>query len=138
MSDFQLVGEMHKKFGFNVSDSSSKLPTTEMLVFRLRFLHEELGELIKAIGDRDTVEIADALADIVYVAYGTAHYCKLPMDEIFAEVHRSNMQKELATKEHPSKRGQGDNDLVKPLWWTKPDISGVIAKHNEGTDDKTV
>lgn len=135
-ADFDVVGECHQKFGFTVSDNSSTLPSTEMLLFRLRFLHEELGELIKAIGDRDAVEIADALGDIVYVAHGTAHYCNLPFKEIFTEIHRSNMQKERATKDIPSKRGRGDNDLVKPIWWTKPDIAGVIAKHQpEGVDD---
>jgi NTP pyrophosphatase (non-canonical NTP hydrolase) len=131
MTNFETVGECHKKFGFNVSDSTSDLPSTEMLLFRLRFLHEEMGELIKGIEQRDVVEINDALADIVYVALGTAHYCNSPFDEIFAEVHRSNMQKEKATRENPSKRGLGNNDLIKPIWWTKPDIAGIIAK-NQG------
>jgi predicted HAD superfamily Cof-like phosphohydrolase len=132
-TDFEKVGECHAKFKFPVSNNTSDLPSTEMLLFRLRFLHEELGELIKAIGDRDVVEIADALGDIIYVSHGTAHYCNLPMQEIFDEIHRSNMQKELATTENPSKRGRGNHDLIKPVFWTKPDIAGVIAKNQEPT-----
>jgi len=135
MTNFEKVGELHEKFSFHVSDNSGNLPSTEVLLFRLRFLHEELGELIKAISDRDTVEIADALVDITYVAMGTAHFCNLPWEDLFNEVHRSNIQKEKATKEHPSKRGFGDNDLIKPLWWTKPDIAGILVKYQKGTSD---
>jgi predicted HAD superfamily Cof-like phosphohydrolase len=135
LSSFELVGECHKKFGFPVSDNSSQLPSTEILLFRLRFIHEEVGELIKAIEQRDTVEIADALADIKYVVEGTAHFCNFPFDEIYAEVHRSNMLKEKATKENPSKRGMGQYDLIKPVFWTKPDIAGVLAKHQPEVED---
>ena len=135
MTDFEIVGECHKKFGFPVSDNTSRLPSTEMLLFRLRFLHEEMGELIKAIEQRDVVEIADALADIVYVAHGTGHFCNLPMDAIFAEVHRSNIMKERATEKNPSKRGRGDFDLIKPVFWTKPDIASVIVKYQPEVED---
>ena len=135
MTNFEKVGECHEKFGFTVSDNSSQLPSTELLLFRLRFLHEEIGELMKAIGDRDVVEVADALIDLTYVAMGTAHYCNLPWEQLFSEVHRSNMQKERATKDTPSKRGRGDNDLVKPIWWTKPDIAGVIQRCQDVSPD---
>ncbi len=134
-SAFQLVGEFHKKFNFSTSDNSGDLPSTDLLLFRLQFLQEELMELTQAIRKRDTVELADALADIIYVALGTAHYCKLPFDQVFDEVHRSNMNKERALSEKQSKRGHLQ-DVVKPVFWQPPDIAGVIERNKpEAVDD---
>lgn len=44
--------------------------------------------------DRDRlVEIADALGDLLYVTFGAAVTCGIPMDKVFAEIQRSNMSK---------------------------------------------
>ena len=39
----------------------------------------------------DLIGIADALADIVYVVYGTALTYGIDLDSVLREVHRSNM-----------------------------------------------
>jgi predicted HAD superfamily Cof-like phosphohydrolase len=127
-TDFEKVGEFHEKFKFPVSDGSCELPATEHLLFRLQFLQEELMELTQGIRFRDPVQIADALADLVYVAHGTAHWCNLPWDEIFAEVHRSNMQKERVAKASDSKRAD-EFDCVKPVWWQPPNLKAIVEKH---------
>ena len=62
-TDFEKVGEFHDKFKFPVSNESCELPSTEVLLFRLQFLQEEVMELTQAIRFRDPVQIADALAD---------------------------------------------------------------------------
>ena len=54
---------------------------------------EELKELLDAMSREDLVGIADGLADLLYVVFGTAVAYGIPMDEVFAEVHRSNMTK---------------------------------------------
>lgn len=56
-------------------------------------LREEVRELKEAVSTGDIVEIADALADIVYLAYGASHFFGIPLDEVLSEVHRSNMTK---------------------------------------------
>ena len=58
---------------------------------RLELIQEELDELAQAIDERDMVQIADALTDLLYVVYGAGHAFGIDLDECFAEVHRSNM-----------------------------------------------
>lgn len=49
---------------FQLEDSTIK--------FRFSLIEEEFNELTKAHSENDTVEFADALADLLYVIYGTA------------------------------------------------------------------
>lgn len=60
---------------------------------RVRLIEEELSELEAAMVCRDLVDIADALADLVYVVVGTAVAHGINLAPIFEEVHRSNMSK---------------------------------------------
>jgi 8-oxo-dGTP pyrophosphatase MutT (NUDIX family)/predicted HAD superfamily Cof-like phosphohydrolase len=60
---------------------------------RLAFLEEETREYAAAAEAGDVVEVADALADLLYVVHGTALVHGIPLDAVFAEVHRSNMTK---------------------------------------------
>ena len=60
---------------------------------RSSYLNEELSELQRAIADEDRVGVADALADLIYFATGTAIDLGIDLDYAFEEVHRSNMTK---------------------------------------------
>ena len=129
MSYFSDVGDFHRKFDLPVG-GNGELPTVisdKTFLFRYQFLQEELQELLKAHRSRDLVEVADALADLVYVALGTAHMYHIPLDEVWNEVQRSNMKKERANGpgDVRSKRGSA-LDVVKPHDWTPPDIAGVM------------
>lgn len=77
----------------------------------------------------DLEKAADALADLVYVALGTAHMMGLPFDAIWAEVQRANMTKERAesARDERSKR-QHVFDVVKPAGWTPPDHGPALRK----------
>lgn len=68
----------------------------------------ELGELFDAIGEGDIVEAADGIADLIYVAVGTAISMGIPIDEVFAEVHRSNMTKTANKADGESGKKYGD------------------------------
>jgi hypothetical protein len=72
-----------------------KHPLAEVQVLRLRLMMEELGELSCAMHEKDLIEVADGLIDLLYVVVGTAvEYGLGPiLDQLFAEVHRSNMTK---------------------------------------------
>jgi NTP pyrophosphatase (non-canonical NTP hydrolase) len=67
--------------------------------FRQRLIAEEFEELQKAIATHDFKEIRDALADLLYVVYGTAVAFGINADADFAIVHSSNMSKLCATEE---------------------------------------
>jgi predicted HAD superfamily Cof-like phosphohydrolase len=134
MTDFDSVGEFHKKFRLPVTGDTVYSPgavpqviSDETFLYRYQHLHEELHELVRAQRDRDLPGIADALADLVYVALGTAHFYGIPFDAVFAEVQRANMAKERAdgSNDPRSKRGSAF-DVVKPTGWQPPDIIGVL------------
>ncbi len=130
-SDFDSVGDFHRKFNLATSDTIElHLMDPDTFLYRYDFLLEELHELLKAYRARDIAGVADALADLVYVALGTAHLSGIPFDEVFAEVQRANMTKERAkgAGDGRSKRGHS-LDVVKPEGWKAPDIAGVLAEH---------
>lgn len=54
---------------------------------------EELRELCDAMEAEDLLAVADGLADLLYVVFGTAVAYGIPIDRVFAEVHASNMSK---------------------------------------------
>ncbi len=131
MSDFESVGLFHEKFGLpTTGDALPAMVPDEVFLFRFQFLMEELQELMLAHRAGDLAGVADALADLVYVALGTAHFYGIPFDEVFAEVQRANMQKERAeSRDDPrSKRGHRF-DIVKPEGWQPPNIQDIIDNY---------
>ena len=88
--------------------------------FRSRLLNEEAGEFETAARHRDLVEMADALADMLYVILGTASVFGIDLEPVFREVHRSNM-----TKLPP---GGVRRKPVKGPDWSPPDIRGELLK----------
>lgn len=71
----------------------------------------------------DHVEVADALADIVYVAYGTALTYGIDLDAVLQEVHRSNMSK-LGPDGRPILREDGK--VLKGPGYFPPAIGEVL------------
>ena len=51
------------------------------------------GKFLEALKDKNLVEIADALTDLLYVTYGAGHAFGIDLDKCFTEVQRSNMSK---------------------------------------------
>ena len=77
-SDYEKVCEFNKAFDFPQYDDFSNEKTLKL---RLDLIKEELTELKDAYSNNDTVEILDACADILYVAYGMAYTYKIDSDE---------------------------------------------------------
>ena len=71
------------------------------------------------------MEVADALADLVYVIYGAALEYGIPLDRVFAEVHRSNMAK-LGADGRPILREDGK--ILKPDGWTLPNVAAAMRE----------
>ena len=115
VKDFQVA------FGLNVG-AKPELPSADERRLRARLLEEEYDEYLEAEWKDDIVEIADALADIIYIACGTAVSYGIPLDRVFAEVHRSNMAKLVDGK--PIRREDGK--ILKPEGWTPPDTKGAV------------
>lgn len=123
-SPFEMVREFCIAAGGEVPASVVESVPREQSDFRQRILDEEVEELRAAASKNDIVSIADALADIVYVACGTAVTYGIPFDRVFAEVHRSNMTK--FGPDGPFLRDDGK--IMKGPGYEPPDIAGSLAR----------
>ena len=81
-----------KTFGQEVK-TKTEFPEKKIVKLRYDLINEELEELQDAIKDRNMLEIADALTDILYVTYGAGHAFGIDLDKCFNEVQESNMSK---------------------------------------------
>ena len=92
MSNFEKVKTFMMTFGQEVKESAS-FPDENITKLRLKLIKEELEELEQALNDKNLLEVADALTDILYVTYGAGHSFGINLDACFKEVQRSNMSK---------------------------------------------
>ena len=92
MSNFSKVGVFMKTFGQDVKNKPS-FNTDKINKLRIDLIKEELDELIGAMKNKDLLEVADALTDILYVTYGAGHAFGIDLDKCFDEVQNSNMSK---------------------------------------------
>lgn len=116
----EMVREFHKKHGFPVGIRPGDDPKTDLV--RVHLIAEEgVAELALAIAERDIVKIADALADLQYVLFGAAVTYSIPIQEVFEEVHRSNMTKAI--------RKEGDTRLRdKGASYEPADVAGILER----------
>tara|TARA_Y100000816_G_scaffold156628_1_gene111756 strand:+ start:164 stop:535 length:372 start_codon:yes stop_codon:yes gene_type:complete len=92
MSNFSKVGIFMKTFGQEVKVKPS-FSTDKINKLRIDLIKEELYELKEAMKNKDLLEVADALTDILYVTYGAGHAFGINLDKCFEEVQNSNMSK---------------------------------------------
>ena len=122
MSNFSQVGVFMKTFGQEVKDKPS-FSTDKINKLRIDLIKEELNELTEAMKNKDLLEVADALTDILYVTYGAGHAFGINLDACFEEVQNSNMSK-LGNDGKPIYNDQGK--VMKGPNYFKPDLSKFI------------
>lgn len=84
----------HDKMGYPIGTTPAMVPYP-LAVQRTDFIQEELNEYSRAVENGDLAQVADALADMLYVILGTAVVFGIDLAPIFDEVHRSNMTKDV-------------------------------------------
>lgn len=149
----ELVTEFHETYGMPVNPHPEPTVDYGRIHMRYNLIAEEFVELTEALyGSEaantikreieihvdqaryeasalgrplplDTVETADALADLVYVIYGAALESSIPLDPALQEVQRSNMSK-LGADGLPIRREDGK--ILKGPNYTPPNIEGVL------------
>jgi len=92
MSNFNKVKTFMEIFGQEVKTKPS-FSTNKINNLRYELIKEELDELKIAMENKDLLEVADALTDILYVTYGAGHAFGIDLDKCFEEVQSSNMSK---------------------------------------------
>ena len=122
MSNFSKVGTFMKTFGQEVKTKPS-FSTDKINKLRLDLIKEELEELTEAMNNKDLLEVADALTDILYVTYGAGHAFGINLDKCFEEVQNSNMSK-LGEDGKPIYNDSGK--VMKGPNYFKPDLSKFV------------
>lgn len=111
-----------KTFGQEVKEKPS-LSSEKINKLRIDLIEEELEELKSAMNNKDLLEIADALTDILYVTYGAGHAFGINLDKCFEEVQNSNMSK-LDGNGKPIFNDNGK--VMKGPKYFKPDLNKFI------------
>ena len=123
MSNFRKVGNFMKTFGQEVKTKPS-FSTDKINKLRIDLINEELEELTEAMKNKDLLEVADALTDILYVTYGAGHAFGIDLDKCFEEVQNSNMSK-LDENGKPIYNDSGK--VMKGPNYFKPDLSKFLT-----------
>jgi len=92
MSNFEDVKTFMETFGQMVR-TKPQFPNEQTMQLRYDLIKEELNELEHAMKTKNLKEVADALADILYVTYGAGYAYGIDLDKCFKEVQRANMSK---------------------------------------------
>ncbi len=123
---YHAVLEFHRKFGAAVGDEPC-IPDAETVKLRLSLIEEELGEMRAAIDEGNIVDVADSLADLLYVTYGTAVSFGIDIRPVFEEVHRANMTKDGGPRRE-------DGKILKPDDWVPPRVAAVLQEQGGASD----
>ena len=91
---------------------------TEQAELYKNLIVEEFHETIAAFADKDIVEVADGLADMVWVIMGLASTLDIPFNKVWDEVKASNMSKVVEGKVIRREDGK----ILKPDTYFKPNI----------------
>jgi predicted HAD superfamily Cof-like phosphohydrolase len=122
MSNFNKVKIFMETFGQEVKTKPS-FSTDKINSLRYDLIKEELEELKAAMENKDLLEVADALTDILYVTYGAGHAFGINLDKCFEEVQNSNMSK-LGEDNKPIYNDSGK--VMKGPKYFKPNLTKFI------------
>lgn len=124
------VRDFHNAFGIRNAERITGQLDEETVRLRHRLMAEETDEYLEAALEGNTVEIADALGDQLYILCGTilSHGLEHVIEEVFAEIQSSNMSK-LGADGRPIYREDGK--VMKGPHYFKPRIAEVLAHATE-------
>ncbi|MEH0547353.1 MazG nucleotide pyrophosphohydrolase domain-containing protein [Streptomyces sp. B21-105] len=123
-SPADLVREFHRAFGLDARSTPTQV-SPALAAHRGELLAEEAAEVAEVSVSGPLDRLAHELADVVYVAYGTALVHGIDLDAVLAEIHRSNM-----TKRGPDGRiaRRPDGKVLKGDHYEVPDVSEVLRR----------
>ena len=122
MSNFNKVKTFMETFDQDIKIKPS-FSTDKINTLRYDLIKEELDELKEAMENKDLLEVADALTDILYVTYGAGHAFGIDLDKCFEEVQSSNMSK-LGGDGKPIYNESGK--VMKGPKYFKPDLTKFV------------
>ncbi|MET9255309.1 MazG nucleotide pyrophosphohydrolase domain-containing protein [Streptomyces sp. NPDC048182] len=123
-SPAELVRAFHEACGLPARSTPAEV-APDLAAQRGVLLAEEAAEVAEVSVAGPLDKLAHELADVVYVAYGTALVHGIDLDEVIAEIHRSNM-----TKRGPDGRvaRRADGKVLKGDHYEAPDVAAVLRR----------
>ena len=115
----------HEAFGVKISNKPTLELSKDILKLRHSLMQEENNEYLKAVEEKNLIEVADALGDMLYILCGTilTHGFQNIIEDIFDEIQSSNMSK-LGDDGKPIYRNDGK--VLKGPNYKKPNIKKII------------
>ena len=125
--EINAVEEFHNAFGIESASSPTFDVSEQKIILRYNLMKEENEEYLEAAQNKDLVEVADALGDMLYILCGTilSHGMQHKITEVFEEIQRSNMSK-LGSDGKPIYREDGK--ILKGPHYFKPNIASILKK----------
>lgn len=120
------VAEFHKAFGLGINNTPTANLGEPKNRLRFNLMKEENEEYLTAANEGNMVEVADALGDMLYILCGTIleHGMQDKIEEVFAEIQRSNMSK-LGADGKPVVREDGK--VLKGPGYSQPDLKKIFG-----------
>ena len=103
--------------------SSNLTLKNDQVKLYMNLIKEEFEETLKAFNEDDLVELADGLADMVWVIMGMCNSVGIDFDKIWEEVKSSNMSKFVDGKFIKNDAGK----IMKPETYFKPNIKKALG-----------
>ena len=123
-SPASLVREFHRAFGLDARAVPTEV-SPQLAAHRGELLAEEAAEVAEVSVTGPLDRLAHELADVVYVAYGTALVHGIDLDAVIAEIHRANMTK-LGPDGTVARRADGK--VLKGDHYRAPDVSEILRR----------
>tara|TARA_Y100000389_G_C17030093_1_gene303023 strand:+ start:60 stop:452 length:393 start_codon:yes stop_codon:yes gene_type:complete len=126
-NELKAVAEFHDAFGIESANAPVVSLPEQTVLLRHNLMKEENEEYLEAAQNKDLVEVADALGDMLYILCGTilSHGMQHKITEVFNEIQRSNMSK-LGSDGKPIYREDGK--VLKGPNYFKPNIAFILEK----------
>ena len=115
VSEFMILGEQKVSPVLNLKNDQTQL--------YMNLIEEEFNETLNAFIEDDLVEVADGLADMVWVIMGMCNSAGIDFDKVWKEVKSSNMSKFVDGKFIKNDAGK----IMKPETYFKPDIKKALG-----------
>lgn len=111
--------------GLPVHDQPTLDVTPQAREIACALIEEEAAELRAAVEASDLVEIADAVADLIWVTLEAAMTLGIPIEPVFAEIHRSNLTKIDTDRVTVNAVGK----IVKGPTFSPPELLPILEAH---------
>lgn len=119
------VAKFHNAFGVDMANQPTANLSKEINQLRYKLMAEENNEYLEAANNKDIVEVADALGDMLYILCGTilSHGMQDIIIDVFDEIQQSNMSK-LGADGKPIYREDGK--VMKGPNYRKPNLGQFL------------